>query len=270
MENGEQKIFVWCDFSHEMDAAILHGLQIASILRKELCLFHLEHTSSKNSNAIAEAKLRAITTHISEAVPNVSLHFLLVAGTLKEHLDDIAERYEGILLVASKKEAPKLLPVLPQSGLPFLFTNSTASISSAYQHIILPVGYMKKCKDLALWASYLGRYNGATIELVKADEPNQNDQHKVDENLYSIEVLYEKFNFPYEIIESHKPTWKLRKAAFHHAVNHESSLLIIAHSNHSNLLDNLFGFTDLKLLKASGDMPVMCINSQRDLYTLCG
>jgi len=38
LTNGEQKIFIWIDFSPETEVAILHGVQVALILDKEICL----------------------------------------------------------------------------------------------------------------------------------------------------------------------------------------------------------------------------------------
>jgi hypothetical protein len=270
MENGEQKIFVWCDFSEEMDNAIAHGLMIATILHKELCLFHIWAKKLHENVEMAEAKLRGIAAHIVHNSPGVKVHYIVRKEQFSEMLADLAEVYDCILLVAHKKMVPRLLPDLKHSGFPFLFVSSKSCIDKIYTQIVVPVGYMKKSKDLALWASYLGRHNGAMVDIFIASESSEGDRKVVKSNLFSIERLYGKFKFPFEVVESHSPTWKLQKIALGHTLSLKCGLLIIAASYKTTFVDKLLGLTEDKVIEKSEDLSVMCVNSQRDFYTFCG
>jgi len=270
MENGEQKIFVWCDFSEEMDNAIAHGLMIATILRKELCLFHIWAKKQHENIEMAEAKLRGIASHVVQMAPGVKIHYIVRHEQFSEVLIDLAEVYDCILLVAHKKAVPLLLPDLKHSGFPFLFVSSKNCIDQIYTKIVVPVGYMKKSKDLALWASYLGRHNGAMVDIFTASESSADDRKVVKSHLFSIERLYSKFKFPFEVVESHSPTWKLQKVALGHSLSLKCGLLIIAASYKTTFLDKIFGLTEGKVIEKSEDLSVMCVNSQRDFYTFCG
>lgn len=270
MQYGEQKIFVWCDFSSEMDNAIEHGLKIASILKKELCLFHIWARKLHENVEMAEAKLRGIASHAVHLAPEVKIHYLVRQESFPDIMTDLAEVYDCILLVAHKKAVPVLLPDLKFSGFPFLFISSKECIDKIYTQIVVPVGYMKKSKDLALWASYLGRHNGAMVSIFTASESSEGDRKDVKRNLYSIERLYSKFNFPFQVVESHSPTWKLQNVALNHSLSLKCGLLIVAASYKPNFIDRLLGLTEQKVIERSENLSVMCVNSQRDFYTFCG
>jgi len=270
MENGEQKIFVWCNFSEGMDDAILHGMMIALTLGKELCLFHLLNRKIHESSVIAEALLRGIASRILPSTSNIRIRYLVRDQNIVDSLKDMAELFECLVLVGHKKSVPQLLPVLQYAPFPFLFVSAKTDIDKIYQHIVVPVGYMKKSKDLALWSSYLGRHNGAMIDIFLADEGWGADQKTVKSNLFSIKRLYEKFKFPFQVIESHTPTWKLQKASLNHALGLKSGMLIIAASFKATIIDSLLGLTEEKVIDKSGELSIMCVNSRRDFHTFCG
>jgi len=270
MENGVQKIFVWCNFSEGMDDAILHGMMIAIILRKELCLFHLLDKRVHETIEIAEARLRGVAAKISPLMLTLPVKFLVKDQPVKISLDQLAKLYECLVLVAHKVSVPQLLPVLQYAAFPFLFVSAKVDIEPIYKRIVVPVGYMKKSKDLALWASNLGRYNGAMIDIFIADEGWNADQEVVKSNIFSIKRLYGKFRFPFQVIESHSPTWKLQKAALYHALGLKSAMLIIAASFKPTIVDSMLGLTEQKVISKSEDLSVMCVNSQQDFYTFCG
>ena len=270
MGNGEQKIFVWCNFSEGMNDAIIHGMIVAITLRKELFLFHLLDKKLHESIEIAEALLRGVASKISPLLLTIKVKYLVRDQNIIDSLKDLSELYECLVLVGHKESVSKLLPVLQYAAFPFLFVSAKINIDEIYKRIVVPVGYMKKSKDLALWASYLGRHNGAMIDVFVADEGSGLDQKTVKSNLFSIQRLYGKFRFPFQVIESHSPTWKLQKASLSHALSLKSGMLIIAASFKPTFLDSLLGLTERKVIEKSEELSVMCVNSRRDFYTFCG
>lgn len=269
MENGEQKIFVWCNFLPGMDEAILHGIMVASTLGKELCLFHLLDKNLHGDVAIAEARLRGTTSRISGYLQNIKVRYLVQDHEMVKSLNDLAELYECLALVAHKSSTKQLLPFLQYAAFPFLFVSAKGAIDQIYKQIIVPVGYMKKSKDLALWASYLGRHNNAMISLFMSEEGWGEDQKTVKNNLFSIQRFFGKFKFPFQIIESHTPTWKLQKGSLSHALSLRLAMVIIASTDKTTFLDTILGLTEEKVISKSEDLSVMCVNSKRDFYTFC-
>ncbi|GET29707.1 hypothetical protein [Prolixibacter sp. SD074] len=271
MAEPEQKIVVWCDFSPGMDAALLHGTYLASILKKELLLLHLIDNKHQEDKLMAEAKMRGVAGRTSDIIPSVRVRYLVREHDLsQEMLMDLSEVYDVILMTAGKTSSKQLLPKLKLSGFPFLFVNGKKEIGNLYKRLVIPVGYMRRSKDLALWASYIGRNNQALVDLLAAREPGVDDRKRVEKNLSAIEVLFDKFAFPYQVIESSYQTWKLSRSALEHALGVSEALLIVSGNDKTTFIDNWLGLTIRKLLRKSGNIPVMCINSYLDLYTLCG
>lgn len=269
LANGEQKIFIWIDFTPESEVAILHGVQVAVILEKEVCLIHHPGKAGKKADEAA-SRLRALVTPVAEILGKERVHYYITTQQLNAVLTELAEEYDTLTLVAHKKNAGELLPHLPHSGFPFLFVSATEEPENSYRRIAVPVGYMKKCKDLALWSSYFGRHNRASITLVKSKESFEEDNRVVMSNLSSITRLFRNFSFPFQIEETGKSSWKIQKTALDYALGFQDGLLIISFTHRSTFADRLFKLDDGYVIGHSENLSVMCINSQRDLYTLCG
>ena len=123
---------------------------------------------------------------------------------------------------------------------------------------------------MALWSSYFARHNGAKVTLLKSVEMFEEDNRMVMNNLFSIERLFKNFSFPFEIVECHTSTWKIQKKSLEHALGYQNGLLIISFTYRSTFIDRFFGINDANVIVRSEGLSVMCINSQRDLYTFCG
>jgi hypothetical protein len=270
MENGEQKIFVWCDFSEQMSDAILHGLQVALILKKELCLLNIPDSKSNEGKSVVELRLKLIAEKVIEGGGGVNVHYMVSERPLKRILTDLIEVYDSLLLVAPKISAPSLVKALPKSRFPFLFVSGSDNVEGYYKRIVVPVGYMKRCKDLALWASYLSRHNNGSVELFASKESGRSDNEVMRKNLSSIVRLFKCFSFGYSVVESNAPTWKLAKAAFYHVCKQDYSMLMIAVNHRPFFLDRFIGMSERDIIDGSGNTPVFCINSQKHLCTLCG
>jgi hypothetical protein len=269
LANGEQKIFIWIDFSPETEVTILHGMKVAMILQKEVCLiFHAGKDGLISGDA--ESRLKRLTDPIAGILGPGRVHYFFTLNPLPEILTELAEEYDALVLVAHKKNSSELLKQLPHSGFPFLFVSTGQSIDNTYDRIAVPVGYMTKSKDLALWSSYFGRHNGAKITLLKSLEMFGEDMRMVMNNIFSIERLFKNFRFPYEIVECHTPTWKIQKMALQHALGFRHGLLIISFTHRSSFIDRFLKINDAYVITHSEALSVMCINSQRDLYTFCG
>jgi len=269
LANGEQKIFIWIDFSFETGMTIQHGIQVASILDKEICLICQSPDDTKKIEE-ASSGLASLAHPLEKIFGASRIHTHVTTHPLEIILTELAEEFDALLLVAPKTNSKLLLPKLSHSGFPFLFVSAMQHPEKSYQKIAVPVGYMKKSKDLALWSSYFARHNGAKVIMIKALESSDKDKRRVMSNIFSIERLFRNFRFPFETIEMHTPTWKIQKKALEHALGFQNGLLIISFTHGASIIDRLLGLNDDFVIEHSDELSLMCINSQRDLYTLCG
>ena len=267
LNNGEQKIFVWIDFTPETEVTILHGIEVAKILDKELCLM----CQIENEGILEEVttRMNGLGNSIHPILGMDRVHHYISRQPLSTILTELAEEFDALLLVAHKQNSKELLPQLAHSGFPFLFVSSRQVLAINYQKIAVPIGYLKKGKDLALWSSYFARHNGAKVSLILANDYFEEDKRRVLSILLSIERLFKNFHFPYESIFTHTPTWKIQRRALEEAVGYQEGLLIITFTNRTSVVKRLFRIDDRYVIDRAGSLSVMCINSQRDLYTFC-
>ncbi len=267
LNNGEQKIFVWIDFTPETEVTILHGIQVAKILEKELCL--MCQVENEVIPVEVTTRLNGLATSIHPILGLDRVHHYISRQPLSFILIELAEELDALLLVAHRQNSKELLPQLAHSGFPFLFVSSRQVQAINYKKIAVPIGYLKKGKDLALWNSYFARHNGAKVSLILANDYFEEDRRRVHSILLSIERLFKNFYFPYESIVTHAPTWKIQRRALEEALGYQDGLLIISFTNRTSVVKRLLRINDEYVIDHAGSLSVMCINSQRDLYTFC-
>ncbi len=265
---SEQKIIVHCDFSESMKTSLLHGLQIARIFKKELCLFHPLGFGDKSKKE-TQIKLGQIIRKIKEENVEIPISSLTLKGDLRDTIDRVAEQYDGIMVILSPDPLEKKLEALQESQIPFLFVRGTNIESLKYSKVLLPVDYRKAMKNTALWASYFGRFNGASAEILYAKEKNKENSDIICKNLKFIDELLGKVNMKKNLYEAGTGSFGLPFEALAKCRQENANLLIIPASRNISLLDLAFGLPESRILKKSGSLPVLCINPNRDMYILC-
>ena len=261
---------VLCDFSKSMNAAIVHGVRIASIFKKELCLFHpLGKTTEKADKLAVQKSLSSIIRKLKDDLPSIPVSSLTLKGTLTQSIDRVADQYDGILLVLSAEKIKSKLAALQQSQIPFLFVKGNQPENLRYKDLILPVDFRKVMKDTSLWASYFGRFNQSAVTVLSATEKNKDNANRIKKNQKFIEKLLYKLQLNVQFKSTPKGSFSLPFEALAQCGRDGHDLLIIPASKNISLIDLLIGLPEKKIVKKSGETPVLCINPKRDMYILC-
>ncbi|WP_423128376.1 hypothetical protein [Gaoshiqia sp. Z1-71] len=268
-KNTEQRIMVYCDFSESMADAILHGIRIAEIFRKELCLFHPLGKGGKTEKMDAQRALAAIIRKLQTDLPNLVISSLTLKGNLQQTIDRIAEQYDGIMLVLTGEKIKTKLPALQQSQIPFLFVKGSDRDFLQYNKVMLPVDFRKVMKDTSLWASYFGRFNQSSIEVMVAKDKNNEYGAMTKKNKRFIEELLFKLHLDVRFRTAQKGSFGLPFEALDRCREDDCRLIIIPSSRHISLIDLMVGLPEKKIIQKAGNMPVLCINPKRDMYILC-
>ncbi len=261
---SEQRIMVCCDFSGPIDNAIAHGIRMARIFGKELCLFRpLDGEDRKE----AQKKLAKIIREIQGTVSGFPLSSLTLKGDLKSSVEQLAEDYDAIMLVLTSENIRTKLEALEMSSIPFLFVSSSSKESLQYSKVILPADGTKTIKNMALWASYFARFNRAEVEILKAS--GKNDQEMTEKNLETIEELFSNLKLKINFVQAENNESDLHGEALRKTGDENSNLLIISTSGQNSLTDKEVGSREAAMIRQAGEIPVLCINSSRDMYILC-
>ena len=261
---------VHCDFSESMNDAIVHGVRIADIFKKELCLFHPLGKKTDRANKLAVQKsLSSIIRKLKNDLPSIPVSSLTLKGNLTQGIDRVADQYDGILLVLSNEKIKSKLSALQQSQIPFLFVKGSRPENLRYKNLLLPVDFRKVMKDTSLWASYFGRFNQSAVTVVRATEKNKEYSKLIKRNQKFIEKLLYKLHLDVQFKSIQKGSFGLPFEALRQCRQEGHDQLIIPASKNISLIDLIIGLPEKKIIKQAENIPVLCINPKRDMYILC-
>lgn len=260
---------VHCDFSGSMNNAIMHGVRMANIFQKELCLFHSLQGNTRSDKLSVQKALSKIIHQLKNDLPDIPISSLTLKGDLSQCITRVAEQYDGIMLVLTSENVKSKLPALQASQIPFLFVSSSQAHSLTYKKPILPVDFRKVMKDTSLWASYFGRFNQSATTVFYATEKDKDHAKMIRKNLKFIEKLLMKFHLDFNVKEAGKNSFGLPFEAVRKGLQQKHDLIIIPSSKNISLIDLIIGLPEVKIIKKAGHLPVLCINPKRDMYILC-
>jgi hypothetical protein len=262
---SEQKIIVCCERGKQNAAVLEQGIRIARIFEKELCLFAMHSGTDKQERKIIQRELTGHIERIRPVAGRLRISSLTLRGNLTENVEKLADDYDGVMLIVSSDHLPEKLTALRQSFIPFLFAGeNTTSECKRVLFTCRDGGAIKSC---ALWASWFARFNQAYTEILTTDpQPEQNVLKA--QNLRAIGELFNELNLKLCISHSAHPANMVMQAALQKGKEDNFDLLIICNQEALSV-DDLFTFPEATLIEKAGAVPVLCINSNRDMYILC-
>lgn len=132
------------------------------------------------------------------------------------------------------------------------------------ESVILPVNFLEEEVEKAQFASAFGRFCGSEIKILLANDYGS----KAATNAERMKLLFDKFEFKYELQKGTKDSFKVEQEAIQVAENEKAGLIIISASRDYGLDDIIFGPKELHLVKKS-TLPLLIVNPRGDLYALC-
>ncbi len=266
---SDQRIMVYCDFSQSMNDAIVHGVRIADIFKKELCLFHALGKKGRDEKLAVQKSLAVIIRKLKKDLPRMSISSLTLKGDLSEAIDRVAEQYDGIMLILATDRLKQKMAALQLSPIPFLFVSGSSESQLRYDKILLPVDFRTVMKDTSLWASYFGRFNKSSTLVLSANDNDLDQKKKIKKNIRFIEKLLMNLQLDVKFENAKKGSLGLPGESLSKCTATKSNLLIIPSSKNISLIDMIIGLPETKIIKKAKEHPVLCINPKRDMYILC-
>ncbi len=264
-DNKEQKIIVWCNTTHQLKNAILDAIYLASVFKKDLCLF-ANYKNQKEKKELDE-RIQHYASFIHEKMPALIFSTLLLEGKLKNLIFSLGSDYNCIVLCCGSRMDNKLLQAFYKAQFPFFFSSETVSdfTNGKFKTLCIPVDFRESTKDALIWSSYFARFNGSLIHLLAANEqtdPQQNN--KVESNINAALNLFEKINHTPKITHSKKSSWKIHNEAF----KQNSDMIIFSGSYYVTFFDRLIGSFEKRLINKH-KQPLLLTNPRIENYILC-
>lgn len=265
----EQKIVVLLSLTPSDKILILNGLKIASLFHKELCLLYNFPQKEKKNYEKFKNQLTQYSLPLRNEIPGLKVSNLLLSERLTVLPERLSDDFEAIFMVAPSSQFSKYTKAVSESPIPFLFVDETRETVPDYKNLVLPIDLRKENSDSALWSSYFGRFNGAEIVVVAANDKDKNNQTQVAKNVVLSKKLFNKFNIPHKIFKGQKSSLQNAYEALELAHSANADFLTILSSSTITPLDLLVGLPERKIIKKAGTLPVMVINPRKDNYILC-
>ncbi len=266
-EFSEQKLVVVCNFNEHIDDVIVHGVRMADILKKELCLFGMwEEKKQKNET---QQKLITLTRNIKSEFSGLQVSSLILRNKLRNNIEKLVNDYNAVLLILHQSDIKHSMKAFRESSIPFLFVNGNRPEFLQYKNALVPVDYRKASKETSLWASYLGRFNRSHVQVIYAHEKDSDQAKQLMRNVNFFRKFFSGLHVRHSIIEGKSSSWGICNEALRRSKELNADLLIFSGSAFISLIDLLIGLPEKKIVLKAGCLPVMLINPRKDICMMC-
>lgn len=265
--NTEQKIIVICDFSPQMREVMVHGIRLAQILNKELCL--TASWSRKEQKPDIQDRLIGATESIRQSFPDLRISSLLIKNSLNNNIDKLVWEYDAVLVILHKALLKSALKALRESSIAFLFVQGDSPDFLGYKNVLVPIDYRKATKDTALWASFLGRFNRSQVHMVYARETDKEQASLIQTNLNFLKKFLSNLNVAHHLVAGTASSWGINGETVSLKEKLQGDVLVMAGSASISLLDLLIGLPEKRIIRKAGELPVLIINPRKEICMMC-
>ena len=265
--SSDQKIVVICDFSERMKEVIVHGVRMAAVLRKELCLTAI--WKDKAQKIHLQEKLIQTSKSLKGNLPDMEISWLLLQKSLQDNMQKLVDDYEAVLVVLHQKDINWAIKAFRLSSIAFLFVNGEIPRFLSYKNVLVPVDFRKASKETSLWASYFGRFNRSQVQLIYAHETDKDQADKLMRNLNFFQKFLSSLNVRHHEIAGKSSSWGICNETLTRADEWKGDVLIFSGSTAISLIDLLIGLPEKKIIRKAGNLPILMINPRKDICVLC-
>ena len=283
-EQIQRPVLAVTDFTDRGACAVLHAIQLADTLHRDLYIPHVIDDNSKalfkskKPEAAINEKLTGIAKEIKEKHPAIKVKGITLDGCPCEVINQTSHEIDAVFIVVgihgrgdvqhymTPKYATELIK---KSRVPYIVVQQKPPVVNQYKKVILSVDYAKENKEKALWGAFFSKRYGSLVYMTMFDEDDEWIRHKSENNLKFNEKILKEISAEYRIHRLLKTHKRIEDASVAQAAFLEAGLLIILNTRRYNIRDYLFGPAERKIIANKEQLPVMCINSREDLYLPC-
>jgi hypothetical protein len=265
--SSSQKIVVLCDFSDKMKEVIVHGVRMADVLKKELCL--TAFWKKKEEKLALQENLAQTSRVLKATLPSLEISWLLLQKSLISNMQKLIDELESVLFVLHQTDIGWAMGAFRESSVAFLFVKGEEPRFLSYKNVLVPVDFRKASKDTSLWASYFGRFNKAQVSLIYAHETEREQAAKLTRNVNFFRKFLSSLNVSHSVSAGKATSWRIYDEAIDRIDEFNGDVLIISGSSNITLIDLIIGLPEKKLLRKAGNLPVLMINPKKDICVLC-
>ncbi len=264
------------DYSLPAENALKHGLKMCTVLKSNLTLvFPLLKKMTELRRNELKNKLQTLVTNLQKE-HEFEVQAYAPDKPIGKFIKPLYEKIEGIMIITGTYRnnfscglvIRNVLRQIRRSRIPWLFVPSAAPLNE-YNHVILPVSYLRQTKEKIAWASYFHRLNQSAVHVLVANSKDKYIKQGIINNIEFLKKFFDKLNVFYKIIKTTKNIHQIDAYAIEYAAEHSAAPVVILVSSGYDIFDLLFGTDEKKIIMNNYNIPVLCINPLDDMYVVC-
>lgn len=257
MHQHKHNILALVDFSATGQVAVNYAVKASKAFNRGLTLLYISSTTTGQASINQYRDKLCYLSDEIKTTEQINVQYILESGPIFQILSRISQTIEAAIIVYGLAPSSKFklfhgLDFLKASRsfkMPFIVVQNQNPTNNQLETVYLPITHKKEEKEKLIWASYFGRFNQSHIILLPAKESDNTAKAQVQAHLVFAKKLFEKFALNYEIRQTSKNSFSIRKEAINIASKNNNSIVIITTTKHYGPEEEIIGPPELKIIK---------------------
>ncbi len=258
-------IIVPWDFTEKAEYALLHAINYAKTLAKDLVLLHIVKKEKEVEPALQ--RLEEDIKKYADKTDNIPIHGMVKVGDIFSTITDVINGMEASLAVMGThgmKGLQKILgswalKVIVGSKAPFIVVQAPPKEEEGeVKKIVVPIDFRIENKQKLNWISFLNELFDTVFYLCYVDDPDKIAKKRILGNIKVAIDFMEARGIPYEIKKLEGDDLADATIEFAHQIN--AAMIMVMTTRNPKTLDYMFGAEEQEIIANKYQIPVMCIN----------
>jgi len=284
-EAPRQQVLVPYDFTKAAGNALLCAVELASLFKCEISLFHALnkknirlYTDENEAEVIVKNKLAAMAKDIIEN-DRIPVNVYVFRDEADKIINKVYERINAIAVIAglnSKKNAydffspGSIVSDYRNLRIPIIVVQDVLPRKSFFGGMVLPLDFNRESKEKSAWAGHISTLNKTKVNIVTRHYKDAYFAASLRSNLALVMKLYGNLNVEYQVIKETDIKCDIDVYAVDYAWYNNGDMVVIMATKEIAVDDLLFGLKEKKIITNKYQLPIMLINPRDDLYLPCG
>lgn len=260
--NNRPIVVPW-DYSDKAEFALLHAINIALVLGRDIVLVHI--TPSEIDNAINVERLNLVAENVMvkygirpKVVVRTGNIFSEIKAVMQERDAELAVMGTHGIKGLQKFTGSWALKVITGSKAPFIVVQDKPS-DADIQKIVLPLDFKLEERQKLVWVKFLAGIFKCKFYLCYIENLDPQIQKRLQSNINATVKYLEQEQINYEL-QRLDGKEGLANATVDFAGQIESGLIIIMTTKNIRFQDYVLGAAEQQIIANEAKIPVMCVN----------
>ncbi len=284
-ETPKQQVLVPYDFSKGAENALITAIELATLFRCEISLFHALnknnirlYSNRNDAENITRNKLTAIAHDVID-LRQVPVNVYVFVDEVHQVVNKIYEHINAIAVVAGLNEQKSAAYYFTPGNLvtdyrnlriPLIAVHDMLPRRTMFEGMVLPLDFNRESKEKAAWAGHISTLNKSSVSILTRHYKDPYFAASLRSNIALVKKLYTNLNVDYQIKFEADLKSDIDKYAVDYAWYNQGAMVVIMATKEIAVDDLLFGLKEKKIIDNKYKLPVMLINPRDDLYLPCG